>query len=369
MQTCLVTGGAGFIGSNFVLHMLREHGDVRIVNVDALTYAGNLENLADVADDPRYEFARVDIRDRRAVDELFARFSPTLVVNFAAESHVDRSIADPGVFADTNVMGTVTLLNAARAAWEGPDGSYPDGVRYLQVSTDEVYGTLAIPDEVNPDGSPAHPGAVEYFREDTPLSPHSPYSASKASADLFVRAYHDTFGFPAIVTRCSNNYGPRQFPEKLIPLMVNNCLHHEPLPLYGDGLNVRDWLYVEDHCRAIDAVLAGGHAGEVYNVGGHNERSNAYIVHCVIDLVAEMTGDDAIGEGLIEHVADRPGHDRRYGISPDKIWEQLGWRPETRFEDGIRKTVRWYLDNPEWVRHVTSGSYQDYYRRMYGDRR
>lgn len=368
MKTYLVTGGAGFIGSNFVLYLLRHHDDVRVVNVDALTYAGNLENLKEVEDDPRHVFVQADIRDRAAIDAVFAEHHPDYVVNFAAESHVDRSIDNPGVFADTNVMGTVTMLNAARAAWECADGSYPEGVKFLQVATDEVYGTLAIPEETNADGSPADPAHAEFFREDTPLSPHSPYSASKASADLFVRAYHDTYGMPVNITRCSNNYGPFQFPEKLIPLMINNCLHHERLPLYGDGLNVRDWLYVEDHCKAIDMVITGGRVGEVYNVGGHNERSNRFIVGKVIEEVAAATGDAAIDESLIDHVTDRKGHDRRYGIAPDKIREDLGWYPETRFEDGIVKTIRWYLDNREWVEHVTSGAYQAYYEKMYGGR-
>lgn len=368
MKTYLVTGGAGFIGSNFVLYMLRKHDDVKIVNVDALTYAGNLENLASLEGDDRYVFVHADIRDRAAMDKVFAEHKPDYVVNFAAESHVDRSISNPGVFADTNVMGTVTMLNAARAAWEQADGSYPEGVKFLQVATDEVYGTLAIPEATNPDGSPADSEHTDFFREDTPLSPHSPYSASKASADFFVRAYHDTYGMPINITRCSNNYGPYQFPEKLIPLMINNCLHHEKLPLYGDGLNVRDWLFVEDHCKAIDMVVSGGVVGEVYNVGGHNERNNAFIVKKIIEEVAAATGDAAINEGLIEHVTDRKGHDRRYGIAPDKIRRDLGWYPETRFEDGIVKTIRWYLDNPAWVEHVTSGAYQAYYEKMYGNR-
>lgn len=356
MATYLVTGGAGFIGSNFVLYMLKKHADIKIVNVDALTYAGNMENLASIEGDPRHVFVHADIRDHEAMDKVFAEHKPTYVVNFAAESHVDRSITNPGAFADTNVMGTVTMLNAARAAWERADGTYPADVKFLQVATDEVYGSLPLDD----------PEA--FFREDTPLNPHSPYSASKASADLFVMAYHDTFGMPVNITRCSNNYGPFQFPEKLIPLMINNCLHHKKLPLYGDGLNVRDWLFVEDHCKAIDMVISGGRVGEVYNVGGHNERNNAFIVSKIIEEVAAATGDDAITPELIEHVADRKGHDRRYGIAPDKIREDLGWYPETKFEDGIVKTIQWYLDNPEWVEHVTSGAYQDYYATMYGNR-
>ena len=366
MATYLVTGGAGFIGSNFVQYVLRRHADARVVNVDALTYAGNLENLAEVEGDPRYTFVHADIRDARAMAAALAEHDPDYVVNFAAESHVDRSIENPGVFADTNVMGTVNLLNCCRAAWAGlPDWG---GRRYLQVGTDEVYGTLDIPEAINADGSPADPEHTDYFREDTPLSPHSPYSASKCSADLFVMAYHDTYGFPALITRCSNNYGPYQFPEKLIPLMINNALHHRSLPVYGDGLNVRDWLFVDDHCKAIDMVLADGRLGEVYNVGGHNERANIYIVKTVIAEVARTTGDAEVDEGLITYVSDRAGHDRRYGMAPDKIREELGWYPETPYEEGIVKTIRWYLDNPEWVEHVTSGAYADYYERMYAGR-
>ncbi|MBM6998707.1 dTDP-glucose 4,6-dehydratase [bacterium] len=351
-KTYLVTGGAGFIGSNFVHYMLGKYDEIRIVNVDALTYAGNLENLAEIANDPRYVFLHADIRDRAAMEQAFAEYDPDYVINFAAESHVDRSIETPEIFADTNVMGTVTLLNVARKKWERGEGDFGDH-RYLQVSTDEVYGSLSLDDPTS------------FFRETTPLNPHSPYSASKASADLFVKAYHDTYGFPSLITRCSNNYGPYQFPEKLIPLMINNALHHEKLPVYGDGLNVRDWLYVEDHCKAIDMVVNGGHIGEVYNVGGHNERPNIFIVKKVIEECSQAVSDPAITEALIEHVTDRKGHDRRYGIAPDKIKADLGWYPETTFEVGIVKTIRWYLDHKEWVEHVTSGAYQDYYREMY----
>lgn len=354
MTTYLVTGGAGFIGSNFVLHVLAAHPDAKVVNVDALTYAGNMENLASVSGDARHVFVQADIRDAEAMRAVFAEHDPDYVVNFAAESHVDRSIADPGAFADTNVRGTVTLLAAARAAWERPDGTYPEGKRYLQVSTDEVYGSLPLDD----------PEA--FFRETTPLAPHSPYSASKASADLFVQAYRDTYGMPVNITRCSNNYGPFQFPEKLIPLVINNCLAHRELPVYGDGLNVRDWLYVEDHCEAIDAVLARGCLGEVYNVGGHNERSNLEIVRRIVAEVSRAAGDPAINESLIRHVADRKGHDRRYGIAPDKIHAELGWEPKTAFEDGIVRTIEWYLTHREWMEHVTSGAYREYYREMYG---
>ena len=265
MATYLVTGGAGFIGSNFVLYVLRKHADARVVNVDALTYAGNLENLADVEGDPRHTFVHADIRDAEAISAILATHDPDYVINFAAESHVDRSIENPGIFADTNVMGTVNLLNCCRAAWDDGRGGFGDH-RYLQVGTDEVYGTLAIPEALNPDGSPADPAHTDYFREDTPLSPHSPYSASKCSADLFVKAYHDTYGFPALITRCSNNYGPYQFPEKLIPLMINNALIGRPLPVYGDGKTVRDWLYVEDHAKAIDMVQEKGRLFETYNM-------------------------------------------------------------------------------------------------------
>ena len=355
MKTYLVTGGAGFIGSNFIHYMLRRNQDIHILNVDALTYAGNLENLSEYDQDPRYTFVHVDIRDKEALTQLFETYHPDYVVNFAAESHVDRSIEDPGAFADTNVMGTVALLSVAESFWNDGQGSYGDH-RYLQVSTDEVYGSLPLDD----------PEA--FFRETTPLSPHSPYSASKASADMFVKAWHDTYGFPAVITRCSNNYGPYQFPEKLIPLMIENCLEHKSLPVYGDGLNVRDWLYVDDHCKAIAMVLEGGRLGEVYNVGGHNERNNLYIVKRIISEVARITGDTQITENLISYVTDRKGHDRRYGIAPDKIKEELGWYPETPFEEGIVTTINWYLENREWVKNVVSGDYQDYYKKMYEGR-
>lgn len=355
MKTYLVTGGAGFIGSNFIHYMLKRNQDIHILNVDALTYAGNLENLSEYDQDPRYTFAHVDIRDKEVLTQLFKTHHPNYVVNFAAESHVDRSIEDPGAFADTNVMGTVALLSVAESFWNDGQGSYGNH-RYLQVSTDEVYGSLPLDD----------PEA--FFRETTPLSPHSPYSASKASADMFVKAWHDTYGFPAVITRCSNNYGPYQFPEKLIPLMIENCLEHKALPVYGDGLNVRDWLYVDDHCKAIAMVLEGGRLGEVYNIGGHNERNNLYIVKRIISEVARITGDTQITEDLISYVTDRKGHDRRYGIAPDKIKEELGWYPETPFEEGIVTTINWYLENREWVKNVVSGDYQDYYKKMYEGR-
>ncbi|MCL1797442.1 MAG: dTDP-glucose 4,6-dehydratase [Eggerthellaceae bacterium] len=355
MKTYLVTGGAGFIGSNFVLYMLQKYADIRIINVDKLTYAGNLENLKSTLDDTRHIFVQADICDTSAMTSLFERYAPDYVVNFAAESHVDRSITDPGVFAHTNVMGTVNLLNIARAAWQQGEDDY-GAHKFLQVSTDEVYGSLPLDD----------PQA--FFREDTPISPHSPYSASKAAADMFVLAYGDTYQFPINITRCSNNYGPFQFPEKLIPLMINNALQHKKLPVYGDGLNVRDWLYVEDHCKAIDAVIEAGVKGEVYNIGGHNEHPNIFIVKTIIAEVSKALGDAAIDEQLIEYVQDRKGHDRRYGIAPDKIKADLGWYPETPFARGIVATIQWYLDNKEWVDHVTSGAYQDYYQTMYGSR-
>ena len=350
MKTYLVTGGAGFIGSNFVQYMLQKYQDVRILNLDKLTYAGNLENLASVKDDPRYTFIHADICDKAAVEKIFAENDVDYVVNFAAESHVDRSIREPEVFVNTNVEGTVCLLNAARNAWNLGGDAYKEGCKYLQVSTDEVYGSL---------------GAEGFFTETTPLCPHSPYSASKAAADMLVQAYFDTFRFPVNITRCSNNYGPYQFPEKLIPLIIHNTLQHKSLPVYGDGMNVRDWLYVEDHCKAIDMVLRDGVVGEVYNVGGHNERPNITIVKTILAYVHDHV-DEAVNETLITYVEDRKGHDRRYGIDPQKIKDALGWYPETTFEVGIEKTIRWYLDNPNWMAHVTSGQYQEYYARMYG---
>lgn len=352
MKTILVTGGAGFIGSNFVLYMLKKHADVRMVNLDKLTYAGNLANLRAAEKDERHIFVQGDIGDAALVGDLFAKYDFCAVVNFAAESHVDRSIEDPGIFAQTNVMGTINLLAQARNAWETADGSYPKDVKFLQVSTDEVYGSL---------------GDTGFFTEETPLCPHSPYSASKASADMFVMAWYDTFGLPVNITRCSNNYGPYQFPEKLIPLMIHNACQKKDLPVYGDGMNVRDWLYVEDHCKAIDMVLWGGKNGEVYNVGGHNERTNIAIVQRIIGLVHDKV-DPAVDEALIRYVADRKGHDRRYGIDPEKIHRELGWQPDTPFEQGIELTIDWYLQNGEWLADVTSGAYMDYYKKMYADR-
>lgn len=336
----IVTGGAGFIGSNFIYYMRAHRPEVELICVDKLTYAGNLETLAPVMDDPKFRFVRADIADRKAMYELFETQRPDVVVNFAAESHVDRSIEDPSIFLQTNVMGTQVLLDASRKY----------GVqRYHQVSTDEVYGDLPLD---RPD---------LFFTEKTPLHTSSPYSASKAGADLLCNAYQRTYGMPITISRCSNNYGPYQFPEKLIPLMIANALADKPLPVYGEGLNVRDWLYVEDHCAAIALILEKGQVGQVYNIGGHNEKRN-------IDIVKRVLGILDKPESLITHVTDRKGHDRRYAIDPTFIHDQLGWLPETKFEDGIQKTVRWYLDNRPWWENIVSGEYQKYYERMYGGR-
>ena len=348
MKIYLVTGGAGFIGSNFVLYMLNKYEDIKIINLDKLTYAGNLENLKSIENDERHIFIQGDICDAELVSSIFEKYEITYVVNFAAESHVDRSIKEPEIFAKTNVLGTVNLLNSAKNAWE-VNGEWKQGVKFLHVSTDEVYGSL---------------GDTGYFMETTPLDPHSPYSASKAGSDFMVKSYGDTFKMPVNITRCSNNYGPYQFPEKLIPLLINNCLEHKNLPIYGDGLNIRDWLYVEDHCKAIDMVINNGRLGEVYNVGGHNERTNLQIVKTVINYLNENV-DDKITEDLMTYVEDRKGHDRRYGIAPDKIKEELGWYPETTFEVGIKKTIEWYLNNSQWMKNITTGDYQNYYKNMY----
>lgn len=331
MKDILVTGGAGFIGSNFVRYLLRTDRAIRVVDLDALTYAGDLENLRPVGGDPRHIFVEGDICDRELVGRLFEQYRFDTVVNFAAESHVDRSIERPETFLRTNVLGTQALLDAARAAWlPDPRGSCRQGVRFLQVSTDEVYGAL---------------GKDGKFTEQTPLAPNSPYSASKAGADMMVRAYHKTYGLPVNITRCSNNYGPYQFPEKLIPLMLRRCLDGERLPVYGDGLQVRDWLYVEDHCSAILAVLERGRVGEVYNIGGNSEKTNLEIVR----LILRAVGKD---ETWISHVDDRLGHDRRYAIDSAKISEELGWRPSRTFEQGMEQTIRWYLTHQEWLDHA-----------------
>lgn len=346
----LVTGGAGFIGSNFVWYILKhEKSCAQLVNLDALTYAGNLENLKAVENDPRYVFVKGDVRDKALVDELFNKYSFDAVVHFAAESHVDRSITEPELFLTTNIIGTQTLLDAAKRHWKvEPEDKYSwayrSGVKYLQVSTDEVYGAL---------------GLTGMFTETTPLSPNSPYSASKASADLIVRAYHETYGLPVSITRCSNNYGPYQFPEKLIPLMIHNALKDKPLPIYGDGMQIRDWLHVKDHCSAIHTVLREGRVGEVYNIGGNNEKANLEIVRLILRELGKP-------ESLITYVQDRPGHDRRYAIDNTKITTELGWKPKYTFEQGIRETIQWYLENQAWVERITSGDYQNYYQKMYG---
>ncbi|MGL5616237.1 MAG: dTDP-glucose 4,6-dehydratase [Sarcina sp.] len=351
MKTYLVTGGAGFIGSNFIIYMLNKYKNTRnikIINLDKLTYAGNLENLKEVENDLRYSFIKGDICDKELVDKIFEENTIDYIVHFAAESHVDRSILEPELFVKTNVLGTTNLLNSAKKAWEVEQG-FKEGVKFLHVSTDEVYGSL---------------GETGFFTEETALAPHSPYSASKASSDMLVKAYFDTYKMPINITRCSNNYGPFQFPEKLIPLLINNCLELKELPVYGDGLNVRDWLYVEDHGKAIDMVIDNGRLGEVYNIGGHNERTNIEIVKTVIGYLSENV-DSNITEKLISYVEDRKGHDRRYGIDPTKIKNELGWYPETTFEVGIKKTIKWYLDNKKWIENVTSVEYQNYYNKLY----
>lgn len=379
--TYLVTGGAGFIGTNFVKWLRREHGcAARIVVLDALTYAGNVANIADdIA--AGTVFVHGDINDRALTDRVLAEHDPDFVVNFAAESHVDRSITGPRVFMESNVLGTQSLLESARAAWQLPDGSWRTGKRFLQISTDEVYGSLlrdydhAVEIEVPADiravlnerkDIPTTFGKL-FFTEDTPLSPRSPYSVSKAASDMLARAYHSTYGMPVVVTRCSNNYGPWQFPEKLIPLIINNILDGRELPVYGRGLNVRDWLYVDDHCAAIDTVLRKGVDGHAYNIGGFNEKQNIDIVREIVDLVADMTGTTPRHD-LIRFVRDRAGHDMRYAIDPERTVRELGWYPRTPFSSGIVSTVRWYLDNIDWVRSVTSGAYRQYYKDMYAGR-
>lgn len=357
MKTYLVTGGAGFIGSNYIHYMFHKYGDaIRIINVDVLTYAGNLENLKDLENRENYIFVKADICDKEAISKIFAEYDIDRVVHFAAESHVDRSIKNPEVFVQTNVMGTAVMLNCAKAAWELPDGSYKADKKFLHVSTDEVYGSL------EEDGG--------YFYETTPYAPHSPYSASKASSDMLVKAYMDTYHFPANITNCSNNYGPYQFPEKLIPLIINNALQGKKLPVYGDGKNVRDWLYVEDHAKAIDMVQEKGRLFETYNVGGHNEKQNIEIVKIIIETLREMLPEtdvrrEHITEDLITYVEDRKGHDRRYAIAPDKIRKEIGWEPETMFKEGIRRTIEWYFAHEDWMKNVTSGDYQKYYEEMY----
>lgn len=357
MRTYLVTGGAGFIGSNYIYYMFKKYGDeIRIINVDALTYAGNLENLKGVESRENYAFVKADICDKEAIRKIFAENDIDRVVHFAAESHVDRSILHPEVFVQTNVLGTLVMLNCAKEAWELPDGSFKQGKRFLHVSTDEVYGSL------EKDG--------EYFYEDTPYDPHSPYSASKAGSDMLVKSYMDTYKFPANITHCSNNYGPYQFPEKFIPLIINNALQGKKLPVYGDGKNVRDWLYVEDHAKAIDMVQEQGKLFASYNIGGHNEKQNIEIIHIILDTLQEMLPENdpraaLVKEDLITYVADRKGHDRRYAIAPDKIRAEIGWEPETMFREGIRRTIKWYFENEDWMKNATSGEYQKYYNEMY----
>lgn len=336
----LVTGGAGFIGANFVYYQLANHPEDQIVCVDALTYAGNLETLAEAMKNPQFKFVKADIADRSAMDELFAAEHFDVVVNFAAESHVDRSIENPEIFLRTNIMGTQVLMDCSRKYQVG---------RYHQVSTDEVYGDLPLD---RPD---------LFFTEETPIHTSSPYSASKASADLLVQAYHRTFKLPVTISRCSNNYGPYHFPEKLIPLMIARALADQSLPVYGKGENVRDWLYVEDHCSAIDLIIRKGRVGEVYNIGGHNERTNLEVVKTILRELGKP-------ESLINYVTDRPGHDQRYAIDPAKISSELGWNPTTKFDDGIKKTIQWYLDNRAWWEHILSGDYQNYYAKMYANR-
>jgi dTDP-glucose 4,6-dehydratase len=347
MKNILVTGGAGFIGSNFIKYILNNY-DNNIINFDVLTYAGNLENLKDVENHPSYKCIKGDIRNREILEEIFEKFKIDTIVNFAAESHVDRSIVEPEIFLTTNILGTQCLLDVAKKYWKLNPGDkysreFKEGVKYLQVSTDEVYGAL---------------GKVGMFTETTPLSPNSPYSASKASADMIVRAYHETFGMPVNITRCSNNYGPYQFPEKLIPLMINNCKSDKQLPVYGDGMQIRDWLHVYDHCSAIDTVLHKGKVGEVYNIGGNNEKANIEIVKMIINALSKS-------EDLIQYVQDRPGHDRRYAIDNTKITSELGWKPSYTFEQGIKETIEWYLQNEKWLKSVTNGEYLNYYNKMY----
>ena len=376
MKYYLITGGAGFIGSNFVKHMLNANPEANLIVLDDLTYAGNLGTLKDDLKNPNCVFVKGDICDHEVVNKIFEDYPIDYVVNFAAESHVDRSIENPQLFLQTNILGTQNLLDNARKHWtiEKDENGYPiyrKGVKYLQVSTDEVYGSL---------------GETGYFTEKTPLDPRSPYSASKTSADLIVVAYSETYKMPINITRCSNNYGPYHFPEKLIPLIIKNILEGKKLPVYGDGSNVRDWLYVEDHCKAIDAVLHKGKIGEVYNVGGHNEKKNIDIVKLTIATIRRLLEENPayksalktscpntqsvswINDDLITFVKDRLGHDQRYAIDPTKITDELGWYPETKFEDGIVKTIRWYLENQDWVEEVTSGDYQKYYKAMYENR-
>jgi dTDP-glucose 4,6-dehydratase len=350
-KTILITGGAGFIGSHVVRQFVTKYPDYQIVNLDALTYAGNLENLTDIQNAANYSFVKGDITDADFISQLFANYDFSGVIHLAAESHVDRSIADPMAFVVTNVIGTVNLLNAARMAWKGKE----EGRRFYHVSTDEVYGELHDP--------------TEFFTEDTKYDPRSPYSASKAASDHFVRAYHNTYQLPVVLSNCSNNYGPNHFPEKLIPLMIHNICQNKPLPVYGKGENVRDWLFVEDHARAIDLIFHEGKNGETYNIGGCNEWKNIDLVHLLCSLMDERLGQaEGTSAQLITYITDRAGHDLRYAIDPAKLMNELGWKPSVTFEQGLAKTVDWYMNNQIWLDHVTSGNYQHYYQEMYADR-
>lgn len=399
MKKYLVTGGAGFIGSNFVKYLLAEHGtDVEILILDALTYAGNLLTIKEEIELPNVTFVRGDIGDAPLVTRLIKEFDPDYIVNFAAESHVDRSISNPRLFLETNILGTQTLLNAAREAWllpgtPGQSPVYREGKKFHQISTDEVYGSLSrTPGEPRPLSLTNAVARVvkgrdnlqtfgdAFFTESTPLTPRSPYSVSKTAADMLVMAYHETYGLPVTITRCSNNYGPYHFPEKLIPLVIKNILEGKKLPVYGRGENVRDWLYVADHCKGIDMVLRNGRVGQVYNIGGFNEEQNITIVREIIAMVREFMEENPayrtllsipvedINDNLITYVSDRPGHDMRYAIDPEKIATELGWYPETSFREGIRKTVKWNLDNHDWIESVASGDYQKFYDQLYGNR-
>ena len=349
-MTILVTGCAGFIGSNFIYYLLKKYENMKIVGLDLLTYAGNLNNLSSLEENEksRFQFIKGDVCDRPLVERIFKEHDIGGVINFAAESHVDRSLYEPQLFLNTNILGTHTLLDVAKKTWDDTEEK-----RFLQISTDEVYGEL---------------GATGFFTEESKIQPRSPYSASKASADLIVQAYHETFGSHTMITRCSNNYGPFQFPEKLIPLMINNAKNHKDLPVYGDGLQVRDWIHVEDHCEVVDAVFHKGELGEVYNIGARTEKTNITVVKNIIRLVGEMRGDSKVNEDLIRYVKDRPGHDRRYAIDSTKVENELGWKPKYNFEDGLQATVQWYLDNEEWIEQIVSGDYQKFYKMHYKDR-